>query len=105
MIRWLRMDIANFTVHKVLVDNGSFTDIIFKDVLRKMGFDVASVDLVQNPLVGFRGSKVTSLGTIELPISIGELKQKTMMVKFLVVDTPFAYNVILGRLGLNSFRR
>ena len=26
------------------------------------------------------------------------------MVKFLVVDTPFAYNVILGRLGLNLFR-
>ncbi|KAK4391587.1 hypothetical protein Sango_1936500 [Sesamum angolense] len=35
-------------------------------------------------------------------MSIGmEPQRKTMMVKFLVVDTPFAYNVILGRPGLN----
>ncbi|KAL2252699.1 UNVERIFIED_CONTAM: hypothetical protein Sindi_0064600 [Sesamum indicum] len=42
---------------------------------------------------------------IELPVFMGEEpKCKTLMVKFLVVDTPFAYNVILGRPGLNSFR-
>ncbi|KAL2238323.1 UNVERIFIED_CONTAM: Retrovirus-related Pol polyprotein from transposon [Sesamum indicum] len=50
-------------------------------------------------------ARVTSLGMIELPVSIGdEPRRRTTMVKFLVVDTPFAYNVILGRPGLNSFR-
>ncbi|XP_011074213.1 uncharacterized protein LOC105158976 [Sesamum indicum] len=33
----IKMDIANFTVHKVLVDNGSSADIILKEVLIKMG--------------------------------------------------------------------
>ncbi|KAL2235268.1 UNVERIFIED_CONTAM: hypothetical protein Sindi_1259000 [Sesamum indicum] len=96
---------TNFTVHKVLVDNGSFADIIFKDVLRKMGLDGAKLDPVRIPLVGFSGSELTSSGTIELPVSIGtKPKRKTMMVKFLVVDTPFTYNVILGWPGLNLFK-
>ncbi|KAL2240243.1 UNVERIFIED_CONTAM: Retrovirus-related Pol polyprotein from transposon opus [Sesamum indicum] len=68
------MDITNFTVHKVLIDNGSWADIIFKDLLVKMGLDNAKLEPVTTLLVGFGG------------------------------NTPFAYNVILGRPKLNSFR-
>ncbi|KAL2248675.1 UNVERIFIED_CONTAM: hypothetical protein Sindi_2341200 [Sesamum indicum] len=101
----VKLDIANFTVHKVLIDSGSSADIIFKSVLDKMGLENARLEPVKTPLVGFGGSEVASLGTIELPVSMGEEpKRKTLMVKFLVVDTPFTYNVILGRPGLNSFR-
>ncbi|KAL2246210.1 UNVERIFIED_CONTAM: Retrovirus-related Pol polyprotein from transposon [Sesamum indicum] len=101
----IRMDIANFTVHKVLIDNGSLADIIFKEVLNKMGLDNIRLEPVNILLVGFGGSEVASLGTVELPVSLGEEpERKTLMVKFLVVDMPFAYNVILGRPGLNSFR-
>ncbi|KAL2226150.1 UNVERIFIED_CONTAM: hypothetical protein Sindi_1973700, partial [Sesamum indicum] len=101
----VKLDIANFTVHKVLIDSGSSVDIIFKSVVDKMGLENARLEPVKTPLVGFGGSEVASLGTIELPVSMGEEpKRKTLMVKFLVVDTPFTYNVILGRPGLNSFR-
>ncbi|KAK4400700.1 hypothetical protein Sango_1176100 [Sesamum angolense] len=47
----IRMDIANFIVHKVLVDNGSSADIIFKGVLRKLGLEGARLDPVHIPLV------------------------------------------------------
>ncbi|KAL2248075.1 UNVERIFIED_CONTAM: hypothetical protein Sindi_2659800 [Sesamum indicum] len=101
----IKMDIANFTVHKVLVDNGSSADIILKEVLIKMGLGNIRLNLVNSPLVGFGGSEVDSLGTIELPVSIGnEPRRKTLKVKFLVFDTPFAYNVILGRPGSNTFK-
>ncbi|KAL2234291.1 UNVERIFIED_CONTAM: Retrovirus-related Pol polyprotein from transposon [Sesamum indicum] len=101
----IKMDIANFTVHKVLVDNGSSADIILKEVLIKMGLADARLEAVNSPLVGFGGSEVDSLGTIELPVSLGdEPRRRTLKVKFLVVNTPFAYNVILGRPGLNIFR-
>ncbi|KAL0413088.1 UNVERIFIED_CONTAM: hypothetical protein Sradi_1510500 [Sesamum radiatum] len=54
---------------------------------------------------GFGGSEVASMGTITLPVSMGEEpKRKTLMIKFLVVDTPFAYNIILGRPDLNAFK-
>ncbi|KAL2248305.1 UNVERIFIED_CONTAM: Transposon Ty3-G Gag-Pol polyprotein [Sesamum indicum] len=96
----IKMDIANFTVHKVLVDNGSSADIILREVLTKMGLGDTRLGPVRSPLVGFGGGEVDSLGTIELPVSIGdEPRRRTLMVKFLVVETPFAYNVILGRPG------
>ncbi|XP_011090568.1 uncharacterized protein LOC105171228 [Sesamum indicum] len=76
----IKMDIANFTVHKVLVDNESSADIILKEVLTKMGVDNVRLNPVHSPLVGFGGSEVDSLGTIELPVSIGdEPRRKTLM--------------------------
>ncbi|KAL0437473.1 UNVERIFIED_CONTAM: hypothetical protein Sradi_0455200, partial [Sesamum radiatum] len=94
----IRMDKANFVVHKVLIDNGSSIDILFMDVLRKMEIGVFSLRSVGTSLIGFGGSEVIPLGTIDLPISIGvEPKRKTMVVKFLVVDIAFAYNLILER--------
>ncbi|KAL0312147.1 UNVERIFIED_CONTAM: hypothetical protein Sradi_5614000 [Sesamum radiatum] len=60
---------------------------------------------VNIPLVGFGGSKVVLEGIIDLLVSIGEEPtRKTCMIQFLVVDSPFAYNAVLGRLGLNIFR-
>ncbi|KAL2248078.1 uncharacterized protein LOC105179804 [Sesamum indicum] len=88
----VKLDIANFTVHKVLIDSGSSADIIFKNVVDKMGLENARLEPVRTPLVGFGGREVASLGTIELPVSMGEApKRKTLIVKLLVVDTPFAY--------------
>ncbi|KAL2226476.1 UNVERIFIED_CONTAM: hypothetical protein Sindi_2006300 [Sesamum indicum] len=101
----IQLDITNFTIHKVLVDSGTSADIIFKSVVDKMGLENAQLEPVKTLLLSFGGSEVSSLGTIKLPMSMGdEPKRKTLMVKFLVVDTPFAYNVILGRPSLNSFR-
>ncbi|KAL2243527.1 UNVERIFIED_CONTAM: Retrovirus-related Pol polyprotein from transposon [Sesamum indicum] len=74
------------------------------DVLIKMGLDNAKLEPIRIPLVGFGGTEIESLGTIDLPVSMGvEPNRKTLMVKFLVVDTLLAYNVILGKPGLNSF--
>ncbi|XP_020549795.1 uncharacterized protein LOC105162948 [Sesamum indicum] len=94
----IKMDIANYQVHKVLIDDGSSVDIIFSDVLRKMDLGNVKLRPVRTPLVGFGGSEVVPEGVIELPVSLGEEpRRKTCMVQFLVVDSPFAYNVVLGR--------
>ncbi|KAL0403666.1 UNVERIFIED_CONTAM: Retrovirus-related Pol polyprotein from transposon gypsy [Sesamum radiatum] len=101
----IKLDIANFSVHKVLIDNGSSADIVFWDVIKRMGLESAQLQPVNTPLVGFGGSEIVSMGTITPPVSMREEpKRKTLMIKFLVVDTPFAYNVILGRPGLNAFK-
>ncbi|KAK6137891.1 hypothetical protein DH2020_028349 [Rehmannia glutinosa] len=101
----ITMDIGNFAVQKVLVDNGSSTDILFMHVLRKMELDVTASRPVDTPLMGFGGSEVVPLGTIDLPTSLGEAPcRKTIMIKYLVVEAPFAYNVIMGRPGLNQFQ-
>ncbi|KAL0408267.1 UNVERIFIED_CONTAM: hypothetical protein Sradi_1761100 [Sesamum radiatum] len=48
---------------------------------------------------------IEPLGEVTLPLSLGSYpKRSTKMVKFLVVKAPSAYNIILGRPGLNIFR-
>ncbi|XP_059658516.1 uncharacterized protein LOC132304821 [Cornus florida] len=59
----------------------------------------------RSPLVGFTGDKFYPLGAVILPITAGTSpKQVMVMVDFLAVDCPSAYNVILGRTTLNSMR-
>jgi hypothetical protein len=56
-------------------------------------------------LLGFAGKKVSPLNSIELPITVGTYpRQKVIMVKFLVVDRPSAYNAIFGRIVLNELK-
>ncbi|KAL2228385.1 UNVERIFIED_CONTAM: hypothetical protein Sindi_1818200 [Sesamum indicum] len=72
---------------------------------RKMDLENVRLKPLRTPLVGFGGSEVVPDGVIELPVSLGgKPKRKTCMVQFLVVDSPFAYNVVLGRSGMNKFK-
>ena len=60
---------------------------------------------VSTSLVGFEGTKVYSLGAVTLPVIVGDYPQQiTRDVTFLVVDCSSAYNAILGRPTLNSWK-
>ncbi|XP_073138372.1 uncharacterized protein [Henckelia pumila] len=97
--------ISNFWIKKILVDSGSLADIIFHDAFVKLGISNAQLTPVNTALVGFFGEIVEALGEVMLPLSLGSyLKRSTKMVKFLVVKSSSAYNVILGRTSLNIFQ-
>lgn len=99
----ISMEVAHFKVQKMLVDSGSSVDIILLDVLRKMDLDVTVPS--PTPLRGFEGSKVSPLGPIDLLTSLGsEPIWRTIMLKYLVVDEPFTYNIVLGRGSLNKLQ-
>ncbi|KAL2244179.1 UNVERIFIED_CONTAM: hypothetical protein Sindi_0535900 [Sesamum indicum] len=101
----IKMDIANYKVHKGLIDNGSSVDIIFTSVLRKMDLGEQKLKPVRTPLIRFGGSEVVPEGLIDFPVSIGdEPRRKTCMVQVFVVDSSFAYTVVLGRQWLHMFR-
>ncbi|KAL0453485.1 UNVERIFIED_CONTAM: hypothetical protein Slati_1326600 [Sesamum latifolium] len=56
-------------------------------------------------LYDFVGEVVHPRGLISLPLTLGTgPAQKTCVLKFLVVDVPSAYNIILGRPTLNMFQ-
>ena len=97
--------VANKTIHRVLVDNGSSTDIIFASNFDKMGIESKKLDPVSTHLRGFSGEKVLPLGSIQLVLTLGDPPcQATMTVRFLIVDDPSAYNVLLGRPSLNVIK-
>ena len=97
--------VANTTVHRVLIDNWSLTDIIFASAFDKMGIGREKLEPVNTHLRGFSGEKVLPLGLIQLVLTLGEPpRQATTTARFLIVDAPSAYNMLLGRPSLNAIR-
>ena len=100
-----RVVVANKTVHRVLIDNGSSADIIFASAFNKMGIGREKLEPVNTHLWGFSGEKVLPLGSIQLVITLGDpLCQVTTTARFLIVDAPSAYNMLLGRPSLNAIK-
>ena len=97
--------VANKTVHRVLIDNGSSVDIIFASALDKMGIGREKLEPVNTHLQGFSGEKVLPLGSIQLVFTLGDPPwQATTTARFLIVDAQFAYNMLLGRPSLNAIK-
>ncbi|XP_062177089.1 uncharacterized protein LOC133882022 [Alnus glutinosa] len=101
----LSLEIANHKIHRVLVDTGSSADILYRSAFERMKIDRSKVIPTRYSLVGFTGEQVLPLGSIELPVTAGMYpRQRTVMVRFLIINRPSAYNAILGRTALNEFR-
>ena len=95
--------IGDYNTHRVLVDNGSLTSILYYLTFQQIRIDRKRLVPVNAPLVGFEGTRVHPLGAVTLSVTVGDYPQQiTRDVTFLVVDCSFAYNAILGRLTLNT---
>ena len=85
----IRPVVANKTIHRVLIDNGSSADIIFASAFDKMGIGRERLEPVNTHLRGFSREKVLPLGLIQLVLTLGDPPcQAIMIVRFLIVDAP-----------------
>ncbi|XP_056843217.1 uncharacterized protein LOC130495743 [Raphanus sativus] len=85
---------TNCLVKRILVDNGSSSNIIFHSAFADLGLEPTALTRKATPLVGFSGEVKQTFGEVLLPVYAEGVNQAT---KFLVVDCPSSYNVILGR--------
>ena len=97
--------VGDYNMHRMLVDNGNLTDILYYPAFQQMGIDRAQLIPTNAPLIGFGGTRVLPLGAITLLVTVCDYPQQiTKDVTFHVVDCSSAYNGILRRPTLNSWK-
>ena len=85
------LQIGDYNMHRVLVDNGSSADILYYPAFQQMRIDKEQLSPTNAPLVGFGGTKVFPLGAITLAVTAGDYPQQiTKEITFLVVNCSFA---------------
>ncbi|KAL0411873.1 UNVERIFIED_CONTAM: hypothetical protein Slati_3777000 [Sesamum latifolium] len=90
--------LANYEVGRIFIDSGSSADILFREAYDQMQLGDVSLEKENTLLYGFAGEVVHPRGMVSLPLTMGRgTARKTCLLKFLVVDVPSAYNVILGK--------
>ncbi|XP_057452841.1 uncharacterized protein LOC130744695 [Lotus japonicus] len=97
--------IGNGKIRRTLIDTGSSADIMFYDAYKSLGLSVKDLLPYDHDLVGFTGDRVLPLGYFDTCLSLGDHRIcRNIKARFLVVECPTAYNAILGRPSLNTFR-
>ncbi|KAL5540991.1 hypothetical protein UlMin_042564 [Ulmus minor] len=92
-------------VFRILVDNGSSADILFKSTFNKMNLVGVKIEPTTSSLSGFTGDSISSEGILNLPVELGSSPcQHIQAVDFVLVDCPSPYNAIIGRPTLNKIR-
>jgi hypothetical protein len=89
---------------KVLVDNGSFADILFMKTFEKMNLSAHMLHPLEYPLLGFGGKPIKPVGRIDLSVSFGDLyNARIENLTFNVVDIYHPYFAIISRGFINKF--
>ncbi|KAM1908278.1 hypothetical protein ACFX14_027816 [Malus domestica] len=78
---------------------------MFAEAFKALNVVEHLLDRSISPLISFSGDIMQPLRSIHLPFTIGTGSYiVTITINFLVVDCPTAYNVILGRTGINDLK-
>lgn len=90
-------EIDGFDVKIILVELGSFTDILFLEAFLAMGKLKKGLKKVDFHLIGFAGRINLSRGAIKLHVIMGEeMKALRREITFIVVDAPNSYKSSWG---------
>jgi len=93
---------ARRKVHRVLVDQGSSTDVMFWTTFNKLHFSPDMLRPYTGCLYGFAGDEVEVRVHLELMNTFTDgTVSRTENMRYLVVNAPSAYNMLLGRPTLN----
>ncbi|RDX67625.1 hypothetical protein CR513_53471, partial [Mucuna pruriens] len=99
----ISIEVAEYKVERVLIDQGSSTNILYWSTYKKLGLQPTDMEPCVGKLYGFTGEQVEIRGGIELETTFGERSYaRTIPVLYTIVDVEASYKVILGRPTLNK---
>uniref|UniRef100_A0A2N9INS9 Uncharacterized protein n=1 Tax=Fagus sylvatica TaxID=28930 RepID=A0A2N9INS9_FAGSY len=93
--------IGNYDVERILIDQGSFAEVMYQDLYIKLGMGEAELSNFASPIFGFSGEPVMPLGKAVLPVLAGPVNLQT---EFIIVNASSPYNAIIGRDWLHRMK-
>ncbi|KAL8148773.1 hypothetical protein AgCh_005948 [Apium graveolens] len=101
----ITMLIGAMNIHRVFLDNGSSTNILYYSTYKKLGFPDSDMYFEDAHVYGFTGEAVRVMDSVRLPVTLGEgALSVTQMIDFKVLDQDSVHNVLVGRPWLRAFR-
>ncbi|XP_057524854.1 uncharacterized protein LOC130804440 [Amaranthus tricolor] len=93
------VDVADQSVHRVLLDSGAEVNVIYKSCQDHMDLEDKVLKRSSTPIVGFSGESVHAEEKITLPVTITDKQGVIITVpqEFYIIDALTKYNCILGR--------
>ena len=64
----ITLQIGNYDVKRVLVDQGSFAEVMYQELYEKLGLGESDLTEFTSPVFGFLGESTVSLGKTTLPV-------------------------------------
>ncbi|KAL8524782.1 hypothetical protein ACS0TY_014407 [Phlomoides rotata] len=104
----INMNIMGTKVHRLLVDTGSYANIIFRTTLDKLGNYERYLEPCNHRIIGFWDIVSVPEGIIRIAVELVSTedpkRRLTRVLDFLVVDQASTYNGFLGRPFLHEFK-
>jgi hypothetical protein len=92
---------GDYDVQRILVDQGSFAEIMYKGLYEKLGLKEVNLTSFTMPVFGFTGESTIPMGKTTLPVLAGPISLQT---EFIVIRGSSPYNAIVGRDWLHRMR-
>ena len=93
--------ISGFLVKRVMIDQGSGTDVMYPDLFEGLGLKSQDLAKYDTPLVSFDGRVVVPEGQISLSV---DMEGKEVIVTFIVVRSFSPYTATLGRPWIHAMK-
>ena len=90
----ITLRIGGYDVKRVMVDQGSVTEIMYLDLYKGLNLRTEDRTLYSSPLVSFKGKIIILKGQIRLPMQTGSV---VVEVDFIIVDVYSPYTAIVAR--------
>jgi hypothetical protein len=97
----ITLRIGKFDVQRVLVDQGSFAEVMYQDLYMKLSLGEVELSSFTSPIYGFSREPTVPLGKTILPVLAGPINLQT---EFIVVKASSPYNAIMGHDWLHRIR-
>ncbi|XP_026400087.1 uncharacterized protein LOC113295978 [Papaver somniferum] len=97
----LTLPVEGCNIKKILIDGASSVNVMFYDTFKRTELNDEQLMSSYYTIYGFHGASTKPLGDIVLQVDAGPMKVDT---RFSVVDAPFPYNTIIGRIWVHKLK-